>query len=117
MQQSHLTPKLTIGGKYGYRRSKVADRGTEDFVTSSADLAILRLDWHVVHMWDILAEGRILRTRELKIDETGALLGVYRHLGNHAKIGVGYEWGKVSDDLTDLDYLGDGLFLNLVAKF
>lgn len=126
MQKSHvfsvdanydLTPKLTIGGKYGYRRSKVADRGTEDFVTSSADLAILRLDWHVVHMWDILAEGRILRTRELKIDETGALLGVYRHLGNHAKIGVGYEWGKVSDDLTDLDYLGDGLFLNLVAKF
>ena len=126
MQKSHVfsvdanydvTPKLTIGGKYGYRRSKVADRGTEDFTTSSAELAILRLDWHVVHMWDILAEGRIMRTRELKINETGALLGVYRHVGNNAKFGVGYEWGKVSDDLTDLDYLGDGLFLNLVAKF
>ena len=126
MQKSHvfsidanydLTPKLTIGGKYGYRQSKIAARGTEDFVKSSADLGILRLDWHVVHMWDIMAEGRILRTRELQVNETGALLGVYRHVGNNAKIGLGYEWGKVSDDMTDLDYVGDGLFLNLIAKF
>ncbi|WP_170063383.1 hypothetical protein [Albidovulum inexpectatum] len=45
------------------------------------------------------------------------MLGVYRHVGTKAKIGIGYEWGRVSDDLADIDYDGQGVFLNLVAKF
>jgi hypothetical protein len=49
--------------------------------------------------------------------ETGALFGIYRHIGNNAKVGIGYEWGRVSDDLTDLDYEGQGVFLNIIGKF
>lgn len=112
-----LTPKLTLGGKYALRLSDVADRGSDDFDSQRAHLGILRLDWHVVHKWDAMIEGRALRTEGTGMTETGALLALYRHVGNNAKIGLGYEWGRVSDDATDLDYDASGLFLNVVAKF
>ena len=112
-----LTPKLTLGGKYGFRQSRVADRGTEDFADSTAHLGIVRLDWHVVHKWDVLGELRALRGVEDKTTQSGALLGVYRHLGNNVKVGLGYEWGRVSSDITDLDHDARGAFLNIVSKF
>ena len=112
-----LNEQFTLGGKYGYRRSEVAPRGTDDFSASTAHLGIMRLDWHVVHNWDAMAEGRVMFTEESETYDTGALLGVYRHVGNNAKIGVGYEWGQVSEDMTDLDYESSGVFLNLIAKF
>lgn len=112
-----ITRALTFGAKYGYRRSEVAARGTDDFTDSTASLVIARLDWHIVHKWDVFGELRASYTHEIEVTETGALLGAYRHIGNNTKIGVGYEWGRVSDDMTDLDYDGQGIFLNLVAKF
>lgn len=112
-----LTPKLTLGAKYGFRKSQVAPRGTTAFSDQTAHLGILRLDWHVVHKWDVLAEARTLYTEQSDITEAGALLAAYRHVGNNAKVGLGYEWGKVSDDPAQLDYLGQGVFLNLIAKF
>lgn len=112
-----LNPKLTLGAKLGYRRGETAARGTDLFVDNTATLGVLRLDYHVISKWDVLAEGRVLRTRETDTTESGALLGVYRHVGDNAKIGLGYEWGSVSDDLTDVDYNGGGAFLNIIAKF
>jgi hypothetical protein len=112
-----LTPKLTLGAKYGFRKSQVAPRGTTVFSDQTAHLGILRLDWHVVHKWDVLAEARALYTEQSDITETGALLAAYRHMGNNAKVGLGYEWGEVSDDPAQIDYLGQGVFLNLIAKF
>jgi hypothetical protein len=32
-------------------------------------------------------------------------------------VGVGYDFSDFSDDLTDLDYKHQGLFINLVGKF
>lgn len=112
-----LTTRLTLGAKYGFRTSRIADRSTRDFVDNSAHLGIIRLDWNIVHKWDMLAEGRLLVTEGVSTTDTGALLALYRHFGNNAKVGLGYEWGKVSDDLTDIDYTGSGVFLNLIAKF
>lgn len=112
-----LTTRLTLGAKYGFRTSKVAERGTTDFVDNTAHLGILRLDWNVVHKWDLLAEGRVLVTEGESTTDTGALLAIYRQFGNNAKVGLGYEWGKVSDDLADIDYTGSGVFLNLIASF
>ena len=112
-----LSPKLTLGGKYGYRLSQVAPRGTTVFADETAHLGIVRLDWHVVHKWDILGEARMLYTQQSDTTETGALLAAYRHIGNNAKIGMGYEWGRVSDNPLNIDYTGAGIFLNLIAKF
>ncbi len=112
-----LFQELTLGAKLGYRMSEVAERGTEDFTSNTATLLALRLDWHMPHQWDVMAEGRALATRETDTLETGAVLAVYRHLGPNAKVGLGYEWGSVSDDETDIDYDSQGLFLNIVGKF
>ena len=112
-----VTRELTAGGKIGHRMAEIADRGTDSFSANTATLAALRLDWHVVHEWDLFGEGRVLYTHETGTTENGALLGVYRHIGEHAKLGLGYEWGSVSDDLTDISYQNRGVFLNLVGKF
>lgn len=112
-----LTKQLTIGAKYGFRLGKVEDRASGSFAQNTADLAILRFDYHVVHNWDILLEGRGQHQREAATTEFGVLAGIYRHFGNNFKVGVGYQWGDISDDLRSLDGKKEGIFLNIVGKF
>jgi flagellar motor protein MotB len=113
-----LTSRLTVGGKYAYRYGQVAqDRENPEFFDSRAHLCVLRLDWHFIHRWDALIEGRWLDLPDAQDSRTGALVGVYRHLGNHIKVGVGYNFSDFSDDLTQLDYKHQGLFINLVGKY
>ena len=56
------------------------------------------------------------QSTEAKDRRTGALLGVYRHLGEHFKVGVGYNFTDYSDDLTDLSFRNDGWFLNIIGE-
>ena len=113
-----LTQKLSIGGKYGFRSGEVAfDRTTDDFIKSDAHIGVLRLDYHVVKKWDLLAEGRVLSSSLADNKQYGALLGVYRHVGDNAKIGVGYNFSKFSDDLRNFSNDSDGFYINLVGKF
>jgi len=44
------------------------------------------------------------------------LVGVYRHINQHVKVGVGYNFTDFSDDLTNLDYRSQGWFVNLLGK-
>ncbi len=101
-----LSPRLTIGGKLGYRKSQVAPRGTSAFTDNTAVLLALRLDWHLTGRWDLMGEGRALFTRESGTTELGAVLTAYRHLNDRVKLGVGVEWGSVSDDLTSISHEG-----------
>lgn len=112
-----ISPELTATGKLGYRMSEIAARGTSSFTSDTATLTALRFDWHVTHAWDIMAEGRLLLTEETGERDTGAVIGVYRHVNEHVSVGLGYEWGRVSDDLTAIDYEGQGVFLNIVGRF
>jgi len=112
-----LNREWTVGGKLGYRNSEVADRGTTDFEANTATLLIGQAEWHVIDAWDFYGEGRVLYTDQTGTLETGALGAVYRHINDNVKVGIGYEWGSVSDDETDLSYESRGLFLNLVGKF
>jgi flagellar motor protein MotB len=113
-----LTTRLTLGGKYAYRLGEVSlDRVNQEFFASSAQLFVLRADWHFIHRWDALVEGRLLDLPDAGDRLGGVLLGLYRQLGNHAKLGVGYNFSSFSDDLTDLGYDHQGLFVNLIGKF
>lgn len=112
-----VTPALTLGAKYGYRSSQVAPRGTQAFTANTAHLRVLRLDWTLAENWDLLAETRLLYTEQTRLTETGALAALYRQVGPNAKVGVGYDWGRASDDLADLTYDARGVFLNIVASF
>ena len=111
-----LTHRWTVGGKYAYRHGEVSqDREDREFFSSRAHLYVLRADWHFLHRWDALAEVRLLDLPDAQDQRSGALLALYRQLGNHVKVGVGYNFSDFSDDLTDLDYKHQGLFINLIG--
>jgi hypothetical protein len=113
-----VTPWLSIGGKYAFRVGELkapADGG--DWFSSRADLWILRADWHWVKEWDALLEVRKLRATEAQDARAGALLGIYRHVANGVKVGVGYNFTTYSDDLTNLSYRSRGWFLNVLATY
>ncbi len=112
-----LTSRWTVGGKYAYRRGEVAlDREDKDFFDSDAHLYVLRADWHFIDRWDAMAELRRLDLPDAEDSRSGVLVAIYRHLGNHIKVGIGYNFSDFSDDLTQLDYEHQGLFINLIGK-
>ena len=111
-----LTADWSIGGKYAYRLGQVSlDRVDPTFFDNTAQLAVLRVDWRFHKAWESMAEGRILDLKDLDQRRSGALLGIYRYLGKHVKVGAGYNFTDFSDDLTDLKYNHKGVFVNLVV--
>ena len=116
--QYRLTNWLTVGGKYGFRTGEVSvSRVVDDFVSSTAQLGVLRADIHFIKKWDAVLEGRILDVSGADDRRAGFLGAIYRQVGENAKIGVGYNFTDFSDDLTDLTFDDNGVFLNLIAKF
>lgn len=112
-----LTKRLTVGGKYAYRQGEVSlERVNPEFFVSQANLYILRADYHFIHKWDGLVEGRQLDLPDAEDRMSGFLFGVYRHIGRHIKLGAGYNFSKFSDDLTDFSYDHQGPFINLIGK-
>jgi flagellar motor protein MotB len=113
-----LTKQWSIGGKYAYRLGEISeDRVSQKFYGSRAELSVLRVDWMFVHQWDAMVEGRVLELPDAKDRMTGVLVGIYRHLGNYMKMGIGYNFGKFSDDLTQLNYKSQGVFINVIGQF
>ena len=110
---------LSVGGKYALRLAQVqlGRVGDSPWFSSTAHLGIVRLDWHVVRHWDAVVEGRQLRVVEARDARTGALLGIYRHVGKNLRFGGGYNFTDFSDELTDLSYSSHGWFVNVLAKF
>ena len=80
-------------------------------------LGVANVRYNVVQNWDALIEGRYFEAVDAGTSETGALAAVYRHFGDNAKVGIGYNFASFSDDLTDLTQDDQGLFINLIAKF
>ncbi len=126
-QQSHilsadvnfdLTKILTIGAKYGFRIGETRPRdGSSGWTTGSAHLGVVRADLNIVHNWDALAEARLLWTPQSDSTELGFLIAGYRHLGDNFKLGLGYNFGRFSDDLRDQSNSSHGIFVNAVGQF
>jgi len=113
-----LTKFWSVGGKYAYRLGEVSlDRENPEFFDNSAHLFILRNDLRFLKDWEASVEGRLLDLRDVDERRTGALLALYRYVGNHLKVGVGYNFTDFSEDLTDLSYKHHGWFLNVVGSF
>jgi hypothetical protein len=113
-----LTKTLTIGAKYAYREGEVSlGRESDTFVSSDTQLLVLRADWRLIKSWDVLVEGHFLSNSLGEDDVFGGVAAIYRHVGNNAKIGVGYSFSDFSTDLSDQSFSSDGFFVNLLGKF
>lgn len=112
-----LDERWTLGLKYGLRYREETDRTTGDSFDSLAHLGIARVDYRIVQKWDVMGEVRAFHAPRADTTELGALAAVYRELNPNARIGVGYSWGGVSDDMRSIEPAKEGLFLNVVGKF
>ena len=113
-----ISARWSVGGKYARRMGQVSqDRVNPLFFDSTADLYIARVDWHVVRLWDLAIEGRVLSVDQAQDSRRGALVALYREMTNNIKLGAGWNFTDFSDDLTNLGYTHHGAFINLVAKF
>ena len=124
-QQSHilsvdatydLTEMVSIGGKYGLRFGQWQPEEGGNWESSNAQLAVLRADLHVVRKWDVLLEGRCLWESASQSANWGAVAALYRQINDNFDVGVGYNFGHYSDDLTDLTANDQGFFINAVGK-
>ncbi len=112
-----LTPKISVGAKYGVRVGETKDRTPgADWQFSTAQLGILRTDYHIVKKWDATAQIRLFWTPEGS-SQVGFVAALYRDMGENFKMGIGYNFGRFSDDLRDLVQDDHGVFVNLIAKF
>ncbi|MEM8768005.1 MAG: OmpA family protein [Pseudomonadota bacterium] len=113
-----LTQRLSVGGKYAHKVGEISlDRVDPDFFNNSANLYVLRADYRFRAQWEVLLEGRVLEMKDLEEQRAGALFALSRYFGEHFKVGAGYNFTDFSDDLTDLNYDHQGLFLNLTGAF
>jgi hypothetical protein len=113
-----ITNSFELGAKYGVRVGETRERTAgAEWQRSTAHLGVLRADWHFVHEWDALLEGRVMWSPTSNETDIGVIAAIYRHFGENMKVGVGYNFGKFSDDLRDLSQNDHGVFLNLIGKF
>ncbi|HWJ06673.1 MAG TPA: hypothetical protein VNS57_12915, partial [Steroidobacteraceae bacterium] len=111
-----LSPDWTLGGKYAWRLGQVSlDREDPQFFDNSAHLVVLRADWRFLADWEAVTEARVLALPDVEQRRSGALVGVYRAMGENLKLGIGYNFTDFSDDLTDLSYDHQGAFFNVVG--
>lgn len=112
-----ISKSWSLGAKIARRSGQISlDRVNPVFFDSTANLYIVRADWHVAHRWDAVMEGRMLNIVEAGDTRQGGLFALYYHLGKKIKLGLGYNLTDFSDDLTDLDYDSQGIFINFVTK-
>ena len=90
-------------------------RDDPQYFDNSAALYILRTDYRFREKWELMVEGRLLDMTDISERSAGTLVTVSRYLGEHFKVGVGYNFTDFSDDLTDLNYDAKGFFLNLTG--
>ena len=82
-----LSQRWSVGGKYAYRLGAVSlERDDPQFLDNTAQLLILRTDLRFGQYWEGMVEGRMLDLPDLDEQRGGALLGIYRYLGEHVKV-------------------------------
>jgi outer membrane protein OmpA-like peptidoglycan-associated protein len=113
-----VTSWFALGGKYAIRTGELKSTvAGSDWYASQAQLWIARGDFLLPRKWDGMVELRRLEIRETDDHRTGCLVGLYRHMGDHFKVGAGYNFTNYSDSLTDLSYRSHGFFINTIGKF
>lgn len=110
-------PRWEVAAHVAQRQGEVRfGRMEGDWADSGAFFAAGQVRLEIDADWHALAEYRHLSVEDGGVRQ-GVLIGVDRDIGDHLRIGVGYNFTDFSDDLTDFDYDHEGLYLNVVGRF
>lgn len=113
-----LTRRWELGAKVGFKRGEERIfRDSGEWLDFGVRMAAIRARYHVLKRWDAVIEYRWIADWLRDTQQQGALLGVYRHLGDHLQVGVGYNFAGFDDDLKREDYDSHGWFIDLVGKY
>lgn len=91
-------------------------RMTGEWADSGATFLAGQVRYGITTDWNFLGEFRYLGVKDGG-DRRGFLVGLDRDIGEHFRVGVGYNFTDFSDDLTDFDYDHKGWFLNFVGRY
>ena len=113
-----LDERWELGGKLAVKKGELrSGRDTGPWREFGLRLAAVRARYHLNKTWDGLAEYRWLSDFNGEDRRHGALVGLYRHVGDHLKIGVGFNFSDFDSDL-DLDgYNNTGWFVDFIGKY
>jgi len=114
-----LATGMSLGAKYAYRLGELRlSRDTQSpWFDSKSNFVAARVDLTLWGSWELLLEGRHLRVVEADDARSGWLTVLSRRLGQHLKVGLGYNFTDFSDDLTDLSFDSRGAFINMTGVF
>ncbi|MDH3588162.1 MAG: OmpA family protein, partial [Gammaproteobacteria bacterium] len=113
-----LNPRWELGGKLAQRSGELrVDRDFGRWFESTTNFLALRGRYHLIRRWDAMLEYRTLDVDEAGSTRDGWLVSLDRHMNDHFRLGVGYNFTDFSDDLTNLDYDHDGWFINAIGKY
>lgn len=102
--------------KAAHRQGHLRYKGESEWFSSGASLYAARINFKYAD-FEYQVEGRTLRTSLADDHKDGVVLSVYRHIGDNAKIGVGYNFTDYNDNLTHMNYNAHGWFINVVGSF
>lgn len=113
-----VNQKWTIGGKLGYKKESYGYELNNRTIEVSNDILFygIRAEYSVMKEWDLMVEYRNLEDLSSHDTRRGALVGLYRSFGNHLKVGVGYNFSGINDDLRDRHVTNKGWFVNFIGK-
>jgi hypothetical protein len=91
-------------------------RENPEFFNNTAMLYIARADYRVGENWEGMVEVRHARDADFSDCRAGTLIGVFRNVREHVKVGAGYNFTDFSEDLTDLSFRHQGVFMSVVGS-
>jgi hypothetical protein len=91
-------------------------RGQGAWFDSATTFTAVQMRYEVIAKWHAMGEYRWLDVNKGGRQQ-GALAGIDRDIGEYFRLGVGYNFTKFSDDLTDFNYNHKGWFLNMTGRY
>jgi hypothetical protein len=112
-----LNDRWELAGKLSARRGEYRDgRGQGQWLDSRTEFAALQVRYQLIARWDALAEYRMTTVTDSP-DRTGWLVGVDRQIGENFRIGIGWNFTRFGDDLTQVREDRHGFFVNLAGYY
>ncbi|EHN68625.1 hypothetical protein [Aliivibrio fischeri] len=109
-----------FGAKYAYKdKYERFDRasGAGIDVNSQIYLTGISASYRIMKNWDVTGQYHWKVDTQYDEMEDGALISFNKHLTDNFKMGVGYNFSRFDDNLTnDDDYDASGVFINLIGK-